>query len=134
MYQGVEECILVHPALHVSLSYACVYIPPFPPTSGSGNMPAPQGFCLIIASLLWFCTFTFEDALTVLPEYLCDHVFRLGLMPYDPVCIILEFSERLLLVLCAQALPQNHLSSLLRSPIWPRWSSRPFEKGRCSDY
>ena len=129
----VQEYVLVYPALHVGLSSACVYIPPFPPTSGPGNMPAPQGFCLTITSLLWFRTFAFEDALTVLPEYLCGHVFRLGLTPYDPFCIILEFSETLLLVLCTKALPQNHSSSLLRSPIWPGWSSRPFEKGRCSD-
>jgi hypothetical protein len=34
---------------------------------------------LIVASLFWFRTFAHGDALvTVLPEYLCDHVFRLG--------------------------------------------------------
>jgi hypothetical protein len=62
-------------------------------------MSAPRGLCLIIASLLWFRTFAVQDALTVLPEYLCGHVSRLGLTPYDLVCIILEFSETLLLVL-----------------------------------
>ena len=62
-------------------------------------MSAPRGLCLIVDSLLWFRTFAVEDALAILLEYLCDHVFRLGLTPYDPVCIIPEFSETLLLVL-----------------------------------
>jgi hypothetical protein len=43
---------------------------------------------LIVARLPWFRPLAVEDALAVLPEYLCDHIFRLGLTPYDPVCII----------------------------------------------
>jgi hypothetical protein len=54
---------------------------------------------LIVARLPWFRPLAVEDALAVLPEYLCDHIFRLGLTPYDPVCIIPEFSETLLLIL-----------------------------------
>jgi hypothetical protein len=38
----VKDYVLVHPALHVSLSGTCVYIPPFPPTTGSDNMPASR--------------------------------------------------------------------------------------------
>jgi hypothetical protein len=119
----VQEYVLVYPALHVGLSSACVYIPPFPPTSGPGNMPAPQGLCLIITSLLWFRTFAFEDALTVLPEYVCGHVFRLGLTPYDTMYHFWSSVRHFFW----SSVPR------LSSPIWPGWSSRPFEKGRCSD-
>jgi hypothetical protein len=62
-------------------------------------MFASRGLCLIVARLPWFRPLAVEDALAVLPEYLCDHIFRLGLTPYDPVCIIPEFSETLLLIL-----------------------------------
>ena len=95
----VEERVLVHPALHVGLGSACVYIPPLSPTSGPGDMFASRGLCLIFARLPWFRPLAVEDALAVLPEYLCDHIFRLGLTPYDPVCITLEFRETLLLIL-----------------------------------
>jgi hypothetical protein len=91
----VEDCVLVHPALHVILSGICVYISPFPPTPGSDNMPASRDFFLIVISLLWRRTFAFEDAPTVLSECLCSHAFRFGLTPYDPVCIISELNKAL---------------------------------------
>ena len=97
----VEDCVFVHPALYVSLSGTCAYISPFPPTPGSDNMPASRDFFLIVISLFWLHTFAFEDAPTVLSECLCSCVLRIGLTPYDPVCIISELNEALLLVLWA---------------------------------
>jgi hypothetical protein len=64
----VEERILMHPAVHVGLGSACVYIPPLPPTSGPGNVFASRGLCLIVAHLLLSRTFANKDAFTVLPE------------------------------------------------------------------
>jgi hypothetical protein len=89
----VEDNALMHATLpHASTT-------PFPPTSGSGNMPAPRHLFLVIVSQFWLRAFAFKDAPTVLPECLCGHAFRFGLTPYNPVCVIPELNEALLLVL-----------------------------------
>jgi hypothetical protein len=95
---AVEDCVLVHPALHVSLRSTCVYISPFPPTSGSDNIPASRDFFSIVINLLWRRTFAFEDAPSVLSECLCSHVFRFGLTPNNPSCIISELNKALLVI------------------------------------
>jgi len=62
-------------------------------------MSAPRNPFLVIVILFRLRAFAFKDAPTVLPECLRGHVFRFGLTPYNPVCVILELSEGLLLVL-----------------------------------
>jgi hypothetical protein len=95
----VEDCISVHPALHVCLNSACNLITPLPPAPGSDDMLSSRDVFLSTLGLHWLLTFSFEDTPTMILECLCDQVFRLGLTPYDPVFVILKFVEALLLIL-----------------------------------
>ena len=90
---AVEDCVLVHPALHVSLRRTCVYISPFPPTPGSDNIPASRDFFSIVISLLWRRTFAFEDAPSVLSECLCSHVFWFGQSLGSPTGLLSVLAE-----------------------------------------
>ena len=74
----------MHPALHVGLGRACVYVSPFPPTSDLGDMFASRGFFVNVIHLLWLRPFAIEDAPAIGPECLCGYVFRVGFTPYDP--------------------------------------------------
>jgi hypothetical protein len=89
----VEDCVLVHPALHVSLSGTCVYISPFPPIPGSDNMRASRAFFLIVMSLFWLRTLAFENAPTVLSECLCSHVFWFGQSLGSPTGLLSVLAE-----------------------------------------
>ena len=95
----VEDCVSVHPALHVCLSSARAHITPLPPAPGSDDMLSSRDVFLSTVGLLRLLTLSFEDTPPMLPECLCGQVFRLGLTPYDPVCVILKFVEALLLIL-----------------------------------
>jgi hypothetical protein len=99
----VEGCVSVHPALHVCLNSARAHITPLPPASGSDDMLSSRDvFVTVFLSnigLLRLLTLSFEDTPPMLAECLCGQVFRLGLTPYDPFCVILKFVEALLLIL-----------------------------------
>ena len=73
---------------------------------------------MIVTRLLWFRTSAVEDALAIIPEYLCDHVFRSGLTPYDlvTVCILPELRETLFLVPWALGSPTESLFVLAEVP------------------
>ena len=93
----VEDYVSVHPALHVCLSSARAHTP-LPPAPGSDDMLSSRDVFLSTVGLLRLLTFTFENTSPMLPECLCGHIFRFGLTPYDPFCVILKFVEALLLI------------------------------------
>ena len=126
----IDDCVSVHPALHVCLSSARAHITSLPPTSCSDDMLSSRDIFVSALGLLRLLPFTFKDTLSIGSECLCDHIFRFGFTPYNPFFVILKVIEALLLVFWAQTLPQDYSPPLLRSPKWYRRSSRSFEEGR----
>ena len=94
----IEDCVSVHPTLHVCLSSARAHITSLPPTSCSDDMLSSQAVFLSTPGLLRLLPFTFEDTLPVSSECLCGHIFRFGFTPDDPFCVVLKVIEALLLV------------------------------------
>ncbi len=129
----INDCVSVHPALHVCLSSARAHITSLPPTSCSDDMLSSRDVFVRALGLLRLPPFTFKDTLSIGSECLCGHIFRFGFAPYNPFFVILKVIEALLLVFWAQTLPQEYSPPLLRSPKWYRRSSRSFEEGRCCE-
>ena len=129
----IDDCVSVHPALHVCLSSARTHITSLPPASCSDDMLSSRDVFLSALGLFRFLPFTFKDTLPISSECLCGHIFRFGFTPYDPICVILKVIEALLLVLSAQTLPQDYSPPLLRSPKRSRRSPRSLKEGRCCE-
>ena len=81
----VAKCITVKAANQLPRTVAGV--------TSRYSCPCPV---LVVIVLCYLNSLAFEDALPILPECLCGLVFRFGLAPYHPLCIILKLHEAFL--------------------------------------